>query len=287
MQIVKSYSGTLENIGSSESRLGPYGTTYKASTYTVKNNFFNQTIADFLHNTCGVDAAYEMREGSTDKFLWIYNVPFLFLPSSGSNVIYFFTPFNTTNTPWSASFSSPYSATSSGTYSFSLLFTGDAQRGFTLRFKMYGSSTILSSYYLNFAKATNILDGGNATVWGHAQSVSNTVLSYANGININEDGTMIQDSFSNEKLTYYPALHAKAVNKTSTPGKFPLVPLLIGIWKLTGIYQYIQGFGLPTATSATTEVQCEVEIANRRFINTVSESVASGYINFGLIEVTE
>lgn len=288
MQTKKSYSGTI-TPGSTSTRQVSYGDSTTASNYANKTDFFNQTIADFLRDECGVDAAYEARNGSTAKFLWIYDVPFLFLiPTAyyGFYGPYSGTAIQAAGTS-SSSITKVFNASTSGEYSFSLIFTGNPSTAFALRINGYNG--ISATYDYRFMKATNAATGGKAVVWVYGNGLSTAALTTtnANGIDLNDDGTMDRDSFSTDTINARVGLSSKAINKTANPGKFPLVPVMAGIWQLQGVYCHLVGYGLPVALDATVENQTEVRIGNRGFIVTCLDEFAAGYLNMGLIEVTD
>lgn len=288
MQISKSYSGSIEALGSTSARQLSHGVTYDIGHYASKTDFINQTISGFLKAECGVDAAYEMRGDDTAPFLYIWGVPFLFLPDTSTrNYTYCYGPFFT-NALMGGSGSVVYlfSSNTALDYDFSLYFTGNPKTGFALRFRSRGASIPAYTFVLRVCKATNLMTGGNSIVYTFGNSLTGGFVGDANGIDLLNDGSMKEDSFSTAAITYAPQLAAKAVNKTSAPGKFPLVPVTVGIWKLNGIYHHIRGFGIPAAQLSSVEAQTEIEISGRRFINTVAEIPATGYINLGLIETT-
>lgn len=291
MQVTRSYAGTLADVGTTSARQLSFGAAGTQTAYWNKIDFINQTIADFLKNDCGVDVAYEIRDGATVKFLWIYDVPFLFSGSSSTNSFYLYGPYNTTSIAGTSAnvptFFGAYSGTNIGVYSFSLIFCGNPETGFALRFKTYNSSAVKSATCFRFMRAKNTLTGGNAVVWcwGDATAAYG-VENNANGIDLDENGEMIESSYSTAVISYLFSLNGKAANKDSSGGKVALVPLMIGVWQVPGIYCHIRGLNLTVATTLTTEIQTEIEISGRRFLQTVNENAASGYINMGLIEVT-
>lgn len=288
MQLIKTYEGVLDPVGATGVRPSSYGVAGNVTVYPAKVDFINRLIADFLKNDCGVNAAYEMRGGDTASFLWVNGAPFLFAPPTASvNYFNFYGPFYAPALV-TGSGTSFFVRATAGDYSFRLAFAGNPKTGFALRATpYYATNSFAATLCFRFARATNLLNGRDALVWVYNNTVTNTIVSDANGIDLLEDGSMDAGSFSSPAITYLPSLNGKAVNKTSAAGKFPLAPLLIGPWKLSGIYQHVRGFGLPSALGSHVDAQCEVEISGRRFINTTYESVAAGYINLGLIEVDD
>lgn len=284
MQITKGFSGTLADVGSTSSRRYSFGYASTVTTYLNRVDFINQVIADFLHNDCGVDAAYEARYGEENKFLWINGVPFLYYTNSSQERWYVAPPFGG-STSSTSSYVALFRSYNSGVYSFSLMFTGNPNGAFSLRFKPYDSTSVTSSSMARYIKAKNLLTNRDSLVWVFDSGTAN--LGNCNGIDRKSDGSPDADSFSTASITYLPSISAKPVNKTSGEGRFPLVPLLFGIWRPLDVYCHIRGFDLPAAMAANVENQTEIEISGRRFINTTSESLGSGYINIGLIEVTD
>lgn len=284
MQITKAFSGTLDDVGSTSSRQYSFGHASTLTGYWNRIDFINQTIADFLSRDCGVDAVYEARQGNDNKFLWINGVPFLYYSLSSNERWVIAPPFGGA-TSSTSSYVALFGGNNSGTYSFSLVFTGNPKGAFSLRFKGYNATSVTSSSMARYIKAKNLLTGGNSAVWVFDSGTAN--FGNCNGVDLNEDGTLKEDSFSTAIITYLPSISAKLVNKTSGGGHFPLVPLLFGIWRPLGVYCHIRGFELPAAMTAGTENQTEIEISGRRFVNTTPESLTSGYINIGLIEVND
>ncbi len=87
-------------------------------------------------------------------------------------------------------------------------------------------------------------------------------------------------------LNFENRAYTEAANKAVSGGNFPLIPMRFGIWKPEGFYLFPDKFGVPAALGANTEMQTEIEISGRKFINTVPETTSYSYINLGLIEVT-
>lgn len=297
MQVSKVYSGTLENVGTTGTRQVSYGLDTTITTYPAKADFINQSIADFLHDECGVDAAYEARGSSTEKFLWVYGVPFLYaMPTASSNFFNLYGPKYATalatgsTTTTVTNYSAFFSAASSGLYSFTLYFTGNPKTGFALRVRGYlTTASISTSFTVRFVKATHVGSGVDATVWmyGNPSIASNGTFGFTNGVSLNEDGIMDESSFSSATISYQPSLMSKAINKTSSPGKFPLIPMMVGVWRLSGVYYYLTGYGIIPPVAASSVNQTEVEIGGRRLIVTTPEILTAGYINIGLIEVDD
>lgn len=292
MQVTKSFSGTLDNLGSSSARQVSYGATATESTYWNRNDFLNQTIADFLHDDCGVDAAYEVRAGSSNKFLWIYDVPFLFsettISTSSGQQSRFYGPLNGATLYYAVN--RCFASASSNTYNFKLNFCGNPSNGFCLRFVLYGTSIPNSGYKFVFCKAKNMLTQKDSVVFKYSNVTPTSnilILNAANAIDINEDRSIDEISFNTDHVPYTPVLQTKNAIKADSGGKFPLVPLTFGIWKTTGFYLHPKGFGLPNALAASNEVQTEVSISGRRFIVTTLDDLKSSYINCGLIEVND
>lgn len=307
MQISKEYAGNIDAVGSSSARQVSYGATGTVTTYQNRVDFVNQTIADFLSEECGVDAAYEVRTGSDVKFLWIFGVSFLFSPASSSNYHFgFFGPFNenalnpgalnnsngTTSGSVNyhlSSYSKLFPSNTTGTdYNFTLYFDGDPGKGFVLRIKI-GTSNISNGFFFAFMKAKNIINGKNAVVWKYGNGGdSYSSGHWVNGIDINADGTMDQNSSSTTAISaYYPCLLSRTVDKTSNLGKMPLVPVQFGIYEAVNMYQRPIGFDLPIAMTTVTETQAVIEVSGRKFLVTCSDNSDYTCINLGLIEVPD
>lgn len=297
MQVTKTYSGTAA-LGSTASRIVSYGATTKATVYPAKVDTVNQIIADFLRVQCGVDAYYTTG-GADASFLWIWGVPFLFSISGKNSYAAFYGPGSGTALNSGSESGTQYNAGASklfngetGTYSFGLVFAGNPNNGFALRFKTYGSSSISQYFVARFMKCTNLINGNDAVVWsgqnifssGNATTAT-VLLGGMNGIDL-DGGSVNLGSFSTALINYDPLLHTKAIHKAANNGALPLVPLTIGPYRANGIYLRPVGFALPSAASVTTEVQHEMTVGSRSFLITNNDSLATSYINMGLIETT-
>ena len=301
MQISKSYSGTVESPAVTSSRDISWGVTSKQNLYTNLVDFVNQTVAAFLHNDCGVDAVYEVREGSDYKFLWIYHVPFLFAPAARSSypMTNFCGPLSAVilstgqynNATWySKLFAGIPTAANGGSYAFGLIFSGNPNTGFMLRIKTYPGTAISSVFSFCFARARNLLNEKDAVVWKYRPytNASPYFNECMNGVDLEEDDSMDVESFSTNVAVFSHILDTKKVLRTSNPGKLPLVPMVVGgIWQLAGVFQRPANFNLPVANTATVEQQTEIQIAGRKFIVASNDISNANMMNFGLIEVGE
>lgn len=297
MQVTKTYSGTAA-LGATASRLVSYGASTKATVYPAKVDTVNQIIADFLRVQCGVDAYYTT-SGADASFLWIWGVPFLFSISGKNSYASFYGPGSGTALNSGSESANQYNMGNSklfngetGTYSFGLVFAGNPNNGFALRFKTYGTSSVSQYFVIRFMKCTNLINGKDAVVWsarniyssGDANSAT-VLLGGMNGIDL-DSGNVNLDSFSTALINYDPVLHTKAIHRTANGGALPLVPLVIGPYRTNGIYLRPVGFSLPSAASVTTEVQHEMTVGTRSFLITNNDSISTSYINMGLIETT-
>lgn len=302
MQVTKSYAGTVSLEDSTQKRSVSYGASTTASVYPSKVDTVNNIIAQFLRQECGVDAWYMTKSGSTDSFLWIWGVPFLFNIAGNNSYAAFYGPLSgsalnagsdgTSTVKYNTGLSKLFNG-DTGAYSFSLLFAGNPNNGFSLRFKTYGSNSISQYFVIRFMKCYNLINDLDAVVWSGINVYSNgntdtatVLLGGMNGIDLNANGTIKEDSFSTALLQYDPILRTKAVNKTSNSGALPLRHLYIGPYRANGIYMRPVGFNLPNAVSATTEIQAEITVSDRSFLLTNSDSIAVNYINMGMIETT-
>lgn len=297
MQVTKTYSGTAA-LGATASRPVSYGASTKATVYPAKVDTVNQIIADFLRVECGVDAYYTTG-GADASFLWIWGVPFLFSISGKNSFAAFYGPGSGTALNSGSESANKYNMGNSkmfsgetGTYSFGLVFAGNPNNGFALRFKTYGSSSISQYFVARFMKCTNLINGKDSVVWSGQNIYSSgndtsatLLLGGMNGIDL-DSGNVNLDSFSTALINYEPILHTKPVHRTANGGALPLVPLVIGPYRTNGIYLRPVGFALPSAASVTTEVQHEMTVGTRSFLITNNDSIAPSYINMGLIETT-
>lgn len=299
MQVTKTYSGEVTLEDAAVKRLVSYGVSTTVSVYPSKVDTVNSIIAEFLSSECGVDAVYASG-GGEDTFLWIYGAPFLFSIAGSNSYAAFYGPMygsalnsgSESGTQYNAGTSKLFNG-DTGTYSFGLVFAGNPNTGFSLRFKPYNSRSVSGNFVIRIMKCVNLINGLDSVVWSAVNvysSGNNTditpLLGGMNGIDLEAGGAIKEDSFSNTLLSYDPLLHTKAIHRTSNDSALPLVPLCIGPYRANGIYLRPYGFALPNAASITTEVQAEITVSGRSFLVTNSDSLSAGYINMGLIETT-
>ena len=310
MQIFRQYTG--EVIGTeTAARPTCYGATGTYMCIEARREFFNQSIADFLHDDCGVDAAYEIRGGDTLKYLWINNVPFIFQFTSASTFYLLYSPYNSNANYLIMGNSSAESAyyvfesQASGNYNFGLSFVGTPDN-FVFRIRPYNNSWY-NSYYtcLTFIRGESLLTGKSVSMWSKGNAFytsssgtkSNGEGKPMFGVEINDDGTPDWENFAFKgssslfAVHYIPLLSSIASVYNTGPSKIPLVPVVIGPWKTKGLYLYPSTCPtVPSAVQINTEIQTEFETADgRRFINLVfpfNSASISYYANIGMIEVT-
>lgn len=295
MQVRKIYSGALEDVTETVTRPYSFGMTATMQLNAAKTDFINQTIADFLSQDCGVDAAYEDRGSSGQKWLWIFGCPFLFTdPASTSNhKVGIYGPFSTTSLTENIS---SFEIFSSKNYSAVFQFAGNPSTGFSLF--AYGYNDRQLNYGFKVVKATNILNGRNALFYalGDQQTYSTSsssqpappvMVAGASCVDFDETGAPDKASIGVD-MPYMPYIDTTAGMYSANSGKIPLVPIRVNLWELTGCYCYPRNWGVPVPFNAATQLQAEFEIGGRRFISTTPNSGSlSNYINLGLIEVTE
>lgn len=319
MQVVKNYSGTI-NAGTSSAREYTYGQTSTTSIFTNVSDFICETIANFLHDDCGVEeAVYEAREGSNYKFLWIFNIPFLFYPVSGGSgssayrCTNFYSPFSMgycngksgySSTSYASTLlSAALTANTDVDYGFGLYFDGNPKSAFSLRFSIYGASTPSAYFHFNFVKCKNVLSGKDSIIWtfvtnnngssSSAWSASTRTIA----LDLNENGTIDTDSGETGLEEKHTVTVCSTGMKTKNPGKFPLIPVTFGsIYISNDLYLVPYNFGIPSTESVTKAIIPTVTIANKEFI--VSSMVSStqssnasneksyNYIGLGLIDTT-
>lgn len=301
MQVKKSYTATVD-AGTNINRTYSYGMTNTTSTSDTRTDYFNQVIADFL-SECGVDAAYEARGESADKYLWIRGVPFLFEYNYNSSVKkyghYLYFPYCTTAV-WSGC-AFIYNG-SSGDVSFSLLFTGNPRTGFCLRWVPYGTTNVDYGSQMVFYKAKNMINGRDATVWRLGTGTSSYSYVYPFYAVDIQDGIFDKDTYTVQGHLADVALLLPNIQYEQDPKKILLVPVTVANWQLEGVYKTPAGY-FPLPVNGYTEEQTEVEMGGRRFIvtsyitlpsvnanspnNYYGINLSSSYLNLGLIEVTD
>ena len=304
MQKKRTFSGTIANIGSARSRASMIDHIYTTSQYDTKVDLVNQSIADFLHNDCGVDARYGTGEGSTDKFLWIFGAPFFFLDTAttGTSLTYWEARAYNNSTQnreliLSAKAKSRlafFANPTSGAYKFALYYIGNSTEG-CLRIQHYNSN--YPNFSLIIAKTKNILLNQDSMIYSVYQTIDTAttttreLIPNIGAVTFNADGSIDKSHTNNYTLTsYYQLLGTPDFTNYNQPlsgGKFPLIPIIFGVHKPTHMYCLPCGFGLPASATVSTETIPEVTIQGRTFAVTAPPGgggAASSYINCGLLE---
>lgn len=305
MQVSRTFQGEVTLEDATVDRPRSYGgdTAINIKVYPSKLKALNEPIAQFLQTDCHMsweDAHYETGPDSEWPFLWIYGVPFLFAVTGTSNSMYFYYPaFAGSGYIGSTGYQSGGEAASvspfSGSkYAFKLSFCGNPKTCFCLRFSGYsavtGNSTSLT-LPLVFAKAQNIINGADSTLWRiRNYSVGQPTYSYALyygffGMDIGTRRKLMQDTIPSSMVQYCPLLWTIKEHKNANEGALPLVPFMVGPYRLNGVYLSPRNYDLPNPNAVTAELQTEITIGNRSFLVTNSNSTGS-YINMGLIETT-
>lgn len=283
MQKSQLFSGTVSSLGSKVSRLASYGGSYSLSEYTGRTDWLNQTIADFL-TSCGVNAKYEVRAGDAAKWLWINDVPFLFINNTTNNTC-FIAPKDTSYTlRWSGKL---FTDTTTGAYNFTLIFAGSPNTGFILRIKFNGT-TAINNMPLIMMFGKNVANDHGVVAWSADTSTAGTSLGQTvEGIEV-ADGVPVLDIFQpNSQVYSYPGMVAVAGVRGISP-KYPLIPFFVGPWQMNGIFLHITGYNLPEAAIITQQAQTEMTLGSRTFLVLSPETTMSGtFIGFGLWEVTD
>lgn len=289
MQAYEWFAGEAPALGTAENRAVSYGSTTVLSHYKTRNDIINELIAGFLQR-CGVDAIYGTRAGADDPFLWIWDVPFLFITSAYNKVIFsFYGPYSTsalmsgssttTNSAHNFTFYSG-TAASTLTYDFGLCFTGNPNNCFCLR----PIKTALTAPGLNscikFMRGKNPLNGRTSVLWAPYTQRSGVRV-----IDLFSNDTLDANSLSTAGVTYNSVLNTGNQDRANNPGKFPLLPMYIAGREIPGLYHYPNNWGLPTAALNSTIEQLELELNGRTFIVTDRDTYADGNIALGLIEV--
>ncbi len=293
MQVQQTYSGTLESASENITRPYSYGMTATMQLNAAKTELLNQTVAGFLSENCGVEAAYEDRDASGQKWLWIFGCPFLFAcPASANTRADIYGPFSTV----SLTADVVLTAFSGNGYYLILRFFGDPSRAFSLVALGYSSSQLKNGFKV--VKSRNILNGRKALFYALGDRVTNTsssssqpapppMVAGARCVDFDEAGAVVAASIG-ENMPYMPLLDTTAQMYNANSDKIPLVPIRVNLWELEGCYCYPRNWGLPAAYNMAVQTQAEFEVGGRRFITTTPDSGGlSNFINLGLLEVTE
>lgn len=297
MQVTRHFSGVF-NSGSTKAFHYAYGSSSTTSLYEGVVEELNQIVADFLANDCGIEGVvYEARGTDTQKYIWIFDSPILFLYAVSSNIPYvvMYMPY-ANNVLINTSTSTRLAvSTSDWTYSFYLYFSGNAKSGGLLRFSTYAGSVPIAagSFFIN--KLLNICTGKDAVyVSCPAFFTLTTYMGYKYIWDTDEnDEVLITKGFA------FNTLLNTANNAWNFGEKYPLIPLYVGPYKFLNLYYFVannaSGFRPPDGNRLTVEVQTEFSLDGRQFISYyftnfgAATSTASGasFASMGLQEVTE
>lgn len=309
MQKIKKVQGRLTSIGTKTiNRYVSYKNANSGmSCYTNKINLINQSIADFLSQDCGVDAAYEKRgptsSGADQNFLFIYGVPFMFFTGDAENVIKVYGPYDQTITETLSSNKGFFESATSPDYDFSIIFNGNPKTSFFIRFIPYGDSALSSTIVCRFMRGKNILNKKDGLVWFFGQTqgdnISRTTYTpVATGQAVKKiwgvDTDLLDDknfisenSFTANYREMVIAQSFDPVDYTNNPDKFPLIPVYVGPWELVGAYLHPTSFNIPGALALGVANQTEIEVAGRRFMITCDTSYSNSRANMGMIELAD
>lgn len=304
MQKSKTYTGSIGDYKTAGDIKRPYtyGATGTISCSEKATDFFLSTVADFLKNDCGVDAAYEVRPGNEYKWLWIYGCPvFAYIISTATAIGYkCYAPFSqlatTSLSPWGLGNGYIFSSNTTGAYNFTLYYYGNPEDVCVLYLKN-NLSTSESKTRLVVLKTVNILnDAPSVTLVG--QDYNNPIYC---AYDLDESGNLIFDT----EISAYPyykgfsnILNAQKADIGANPGKLPLVHILFGVHYCKHMFLAPNADMIPRGGNAGTLVMPEIKMGTRTFLNLAywgsTNNVASnnstiyagntGYFNLGLVE---
>lgn len=120
MQAIKKI--TFSTLGEKDRRPYYWNASSSYDLYSVED--INISILDFLVE-CGVDSAFEVREGSVYPWLWIFNTPYLFYHTSSNQVCVNISP---------AAANMVYNIAAEGAQFCYVVFSGNPKSAFVLRF---------------------------------------------------------------------------------------------------------------------------------------------------------
>lgn len=301
MQKSKTYVGSIGSYSSGTTRPVVYGNTATASVSALATDFILNTIADFLKNDCGVDAAYEIREGNAYKWLWIYGLPMLiYVQTTTTSLASSYAPFSSRSTgdciPASGSNGTIFSSTTTGAYNFTLYYYGNPEDVCVLYVKSNLNST--STFRLCVLKTTNILTGlPSVTAVGQ-----NSGYPIYTAYDLDENGLLVWNasisSYSRAK-SFVNILNLQYTDVSQNSGKLPLVNMVFGVHYCKHAFLTPNSDMLPRGVAIGNPVQTEVTVGGRTFINflpwgstdnvnsnsTATYTGGTSYTNLGLVEV--
>ena len=303
MQKSKTFSGSIGAYNTATSRPTVYGLTANTSGVSaIATDFLLGTIADFLANDCGVDAAYEVRSGNAYKWLWVYGLPvFTYFQTTSTGPTTVMGPFgynyNTTAYPLGGSVSL-FETYSNGNYNFTLYYYGNPDDVCVLYVKN-NLSTSVGTLRLCVLKTKNMITGGNSVTAVSQYQNSGAYNSY----DLDENGALVWDN-SISQFAYAKGfsniINLQYTDATKNAGKLPLVNMTFGIHYCEHAFLTPNSDMVPVGVTIGTLVQPEFTVGGRTFINFANWGSAnntnainssygapnSNYTNLGLVEVT-
>lgn len=273
MQKIKRCTGTTSPSSTKSYNLS-YGITKTESLYASIIEKLNNEIAIFLHDDCGVDAAYESRGTDKNSYLWIYGVPFFFMQSAVSQPqSRIYGPFNADKQIIQMS-GGIFPPTVGAVYNFFLIFCGNPETGFILRITPNQTGveniTSFSGFTLGIMKGRNFLTDRDSVIWN---GVTTTFGTEYYGCDMNSDNIIDGDYFIYERVSSNLTYSYRTNEQELNPSIFPLMPLMVGPWKMTKIYSTPTHFSLVPAQPYSSITQSEMIIGDRRFLVTYPNGI--------------
>lgn len=231
MQKSKTFVGSIGAYNTGISRPATYGITSATSNVSeAATDFILGTIASFLANDCGVDAAYEVRTGNSYKWLWIYGMPlFAYILTTSTGLTGGWAPYAYNYNgviPFGGS-TVIFSSYTTGDYNFTLYYYGNPSDVCVLWVKN-NLSTAASTARICVLKTKNMITGGSSATAASQYSNPGTYASY----DLDKNGALVWDPSISQYS--YPKGFSNIMNLQYTDaaknsGKLPLANMTFGI----------------------------------------------------------
>lgn len=268
MDVVKSYSGTAENLGTSN-KVASHGVTENVTVNVGKTNVINQCIVDFL-TECGVKNL-EYDEDTT--FLWVEGLPFHIIVTGSNSYVIIYGPFNSTALVNSSSHGVVFS---NYLYNFKLRFIGDPEGCFSLMISTDYTSPAFKVGSIAFFvdKGKNLINNSDVIIYNAcALTTSSNAQSSLGGmynpkvIGIGENGECVDIGHSVSSISVSDRLKTIEADYLNNPGKILLINKIFGPFQSKNVYMYPENSGLPVFITQFSDTVVTVSIGGETYIS--------------------
>lgn len=256
-----------------------------ATNYLIVSDLWNETVATFLAE-CGVNAAFEVREGSEYPFLWIDDFPYLLTRGTASDqTLRCHTPGNI-----SLKINIFDGGVITKVRTMGLVFNGNPKGWFTLRF--FDENFTESSGFVGFGITQSMVSLRKYSVISLLVSNTNKdVISYPNESGSHYISEYMSIDREVSELDISSVSVAPEFIKSDFGIKFPLIPITSVLSGVTlvdiGRYRYVNAQNLPSYKNWDILYQPEFELGGRKFWLSSRSLDAPDQFSLGLVALDD